>query len=231
MRRDREAWEALESGSDHSLLRIYGWSPWTVSLGRHQNPEKSLDFEELSRRGYGWVRRPSGGRAVFHAEELTYCLAAPLEDIFEGSIAESHHRISQALLRFYRKLGLSPRLSNPAPARELDPQLPDPCFLAPGLSELELEGKKMAGSAQFRGKRAFLQHGSLPIGPAHLDLADLMPGDPASRKETRRQLNSRSACLSLHLDRVPSRQRLAESLMDAFCEEFQIKAPEIQDFR
>ncbi|MCP4545874.1 MAG: hypothetical protein GY835_05330 [bacterium] len=208
------------------VLRTYTWDPWTVSLGQGQQPDMALDLAELRRRGYGWVRRPTGGRAVFHADEITYAVIAPLRGPFAGSLSETHSRIAHALQRFYRYLGLETELSRPAPAVELSPRIKAPCFVAPGLAELEVDGRKIAGSAQRRGRRAFLQHGSLPIGPAHLELIDLLPfaeGDSDARARMRRVLARRSTCLRDLLPEIPSVGELQILLAQAFAEEFALR--------
>jgi len=222
MRRDFLLYQRREEEPASPALRVYGWEPWTVSLGRHQDPGASLDREEIARRGFGWVSRPTGGRAVFHARELTYCLVARQEPPFDGGLADTHQKIAGALLRFYRGLGLAPELTRPAPARELDPRSQAPCFVAPGLAEIELEGRKLAGSAQLRGRQAFLQHGSLPLGPEHLLLPALLPGSDELRARMTRSLASRSLCLEDCLPALPPRDELAGSLAAAFAGEFGI---------
>ncbi len=227
MRRDREMLAALDSpdADDSALptLRLYAWQPWTVSLGKAQDPARALDLAEVTRRGYGWVRRPTGGRAVFHAEEITYAVAAPFQGPFASGLAETHRRIALALARFYRAYGAEPTLSRPAPPADLDPRSSAPCFLSPGLAELELDGRKLAGSAQRRGRRAFLQHGSLPLGPAQLELADLLPLDDAARERVKRNLAERSTCLADLLDPLPTRRELHARLAAAFASEFGIR--------
>jgi len=167
--------------------------------------------------------RPTGGRAVYHAEEITYCVVSTLKGPFSGSLAQTHRRIAAALLRFYRGLGIRAELTRPAPAVELDPRSPSPCFIASGLAEIETEGRKLAGSAQFRGHRAFLQHGSLPVGPAHLDLAGWLPGSEASRSRARRILAAGSASLAELIPSLPPLPILRSALVEAFAEEFRIE--------
>ena len=223
MRRDRALYDKLEEEPGPPALRIYGWRPWTVSLGRHQDPTASLDLDEIARRGYGWVRRPTGGRAVFHAREITYCLAARQEPPFDGGLADTHRKIAGALLRFYRSFGLEPTLTRPAPARDLDPRSQAPCFVAPGLAEIELEGRKLAGSAQRRGRHAFLQHGSLPLGTEHLLLPRLLAGSVPLRARLARGLAARSISLEECVPKLLSRAELARRLAEAFAEEFRIR--------
>ena len=222
MDRDLALFRELEEGRALPALRLYCWDPWTVSLGRHQRPEKALDLDALARRNLPWVMRPTGGRAVFHAEEITYCVAAPLEGSFAGGLAGTHRSIAGALLRFYRALGVEAELTRPAPPEKLDPRLPSPCFLAPGEAEIEWRGRKLAGSAQLRGRHAFIQHGSLPTGPAHLDLASMLPGTDEHRTHSREILASKSVSLREILERPPSSASLMEMLAAAFAEEFRL---------
>jgi len=228
MARDRALFDELEhaeesEGAPLPALRLYGWRPWAVSLGKHQDPERSVDLGALSRRGYDWVLRPTGGRAVLHAEEITYAVAAPLSGPFGDGLSSTHRGIAGALARFYRKLGLPVTLTRLAPPTDLDPRSPAPCFIAPGLAELELDGRKLAGSAQRRGRRAFLQHGSLPLGRAHLELADLLPVDPSRRERLREALDAGAVALGELLPELPDRPALETMLADAFAEEFAIR--------
>ncbi len=227
MMRDRALFASIEhceEGADPPApaLRLYFWKPWAVSLGRHQDPERALDRSALAERGYDWVRRPTGGRAVLHADEITYCIVAPLLGPFAGGLAASHRRIAAALARFYQGFDLSVGLTRPASPKDLDPRVVAPCFVAPGLAELELAGRKLAGSAQRRGRRALLQHGSLPLGPAHLELADLLPLAPIDRREMKRTLAAAAVSLGELQEGLPGRSDLESRLAAAFAAEFDI---------
>ncbi len=222
MDRDMALFQELEEGRGLPALRLYAWNPWTVSLGRHQKAEKALDLAAMAERSIPWVMRPTGGRAVYHAQEMTYSVVAPTEGSFAATLAGTHKSIAGALLRFYRELGVDAHLTRPAPSGDLDPRSPAPCFVAPGLAEIEYEGRKLAGSAQLRGHRAFLQHGSMPLGPAHLDLADFLPGSDSSRRRAREVLSSKSASLSELLQALPAMDTLFDLLAAAFSEEFAI---------
>ncbi len=228
MARDRALFDAIEKHSEDRgappppVLRLYAWRPWAVSLGQHQDLDRTIDRKALTERGYDWVRRPTGGRAVLHADEITYCLVAPLSGPFADGLAASHHRIAAALSRFYRCFNLPVSLTRPASPAQLDPRSPAPCFVEPGLAELELDGRKLAGSAQRRGRRALLQHGSLPLGPAHLELAELSPLEPERRSRMKEKLAAASVSLGEVLPALPSVSELGDSLAAAFAAEFEI---------
>ncbi|HET9949956.1 MAG TPA: hypothetical protein VFQ22_13625, partial [Longimicrobiales bacterium] len=116
--------------------------------------------------GLACVRRPTGGRAVLHAAELTYCLVAPL-GAWAG-VRAAYARINAALAAAMRALGAEAELAG-AGGRALPPGA-GPCFAAPAAGEVVARGRKLIGSAQARVGRALLQHGSILLegGPAVL---------------------------------------------------------------
>jgi lipoate-protein ligase A len=142
----------------HITLRFYGWARPTLSLGYFQSVH-DVNLDECARRGFEWIRRPTGGRAVLHDHELTYSIVAPIEAL-GASVAQSHERISRALAVGLEKLGLHAEFS---PSRASAKEASAACFAAPAFVELTVQGKKIIGSAQVRTKRSLLQHGSIPI--------------------------------------------------------------------
>ena len=80
-------------------LRLFDWNPYTLSLG-HAQPVSDVDMASLSELGWGLVRRPTGGRAILHADELTYSICANLDNpIVSGNVIDSYRRISKGLLK------------------------------------------------------------------------------------------------------------------------------------
>ena len=160
---DEALWLELEEGrSTRPVLRLYGWSPPTFSLGHHQKPGRALDLEYCRTRGYGVVVRPTGGKVVLHDMEVTYSVVG-LQDApaFSGGLDATYGAIATALAGSLLSLGLPVTLERRQ--RASSPREPSPCFLIPTRRELLVGGKKVVGSAQKRGRRAFLQHGSIPI--------------------------------------------------------------------
>jgi lipoate-protein ligase A len=153
----------LESvGKNLSLpcLRLYAWEPPCLSIGYAQ-PSSDIDVGRLSRLGWEWVRRPTGGRAILHTDELTYSVIAPVsEPRVRGSVLESYQRLSQALLVALNKLNI-PAHANPlTPASKV---MAPVCFEVPSNYEIVVQEKKLMGSAQARRKQVVLQHGTLPL--------------------------------------------------------------------
>jgi len=149
----------LESyaGTDESLsptLRLYGWNPAAVSIGRGQAPESLGNLGE-----FDLVRRPTGGGTVLHQHERTYAVIGRLRSPpFGGGVLETYESISVALVAAMRSLGAEARAEKRG-ARVA--QQRGVCFEALSSYEISVGGRKLIGSAQLRRRGAFLQHGSI----------------------------------------------------------------------
>ncbi len=210
-----------------TVLRLYGWEPWCLSLGRNQPaPARILGGpRERLRLGVDVVRRPTGGRSVLHGPEVTYAFACP--DRSWGGPRAVYGRVHRALATALSALGVPLDADDaedqarragesraPGAAARLAPG-PAACFRDPAPGELTVRGRKLVGSAQWRHRRALLQHGSILLSnrqaPARLD-----DEDPASACE-----DPAATALDEILPRVPSRRDLAASLeaeiTRAFC--------------
>ena len=161
---------AEEGRTDGPVLRLYGWRPWCLSIGYHQSLSEACDRDHCLKAGYDIVRRPTGGKAVLHADEITYSVVARHDEApFAGAgLAGAYGLIADALAASLRVLGL-PVTMTMRPLR-IPPRGGAPCFLVPSEKELLVEGRKVVGSAQRRGAKAFLQHGAVPL---HLDYEEL----------------------------------------------------------
>jgi len=182
------------------VLRIYAWSSPTLSLGRNQTALGRYDLDEIRRRKYDVVRRPTGGRAILHHREITYSVTAPAAHA--GDLRESYERINALLMHGLRSLGVGAQVAAPA-ARAAAPGIA-PCFDAPSAGELMLGGRKLAGSAQWRADDALLQHGSILLEDDQSDLAALTTG-------AHRDIPA-PATLREAMGRVPSSSEVAAAL-------------------
>lgn len=157
-------------------LRTYTWSPACVSLGRLQDPSREISARLLRSSGIGVVRRPTGGRSVWHESELTYCVAAsPGHPLASGGITESLAVTGGILADALRSLGIPAELSR-ADRHALNPRMPaNPCFTSHGRMEVTVRGGKVVGSAQARRRGSFLEHGSMIVRNDQTRLADYLP--------------------------------------------------------
>ncbi|MBX9928314.1 MAG: hypothetical protein K2X99_05305 [Gemmatimonadaceae bacterium] len=150
--------------------RIYRWERPTISFGRHESARGYYAAERLTAAGVDAVRRPTGGRALLHDHELTYCVT---ERITEGeSLRASVARFNAILLDALHRLDVPAVVvgRDGAPLRPVDGA---PCFTEPGEGEIALDGRKLVGSAQQRDDGALLQHGSIILADDQPRLATL----------------------------------------------------------
>jgi lipoate-protein ligase A len=157
------------------VLRLYRWAPACLSFGRHEPARRRYRRDRIAERGIDVVRRPTGGRAVWHDAELTYAVAAPVATF--GTLGETYLAIHRTLACALSQLGLPATLA-PAPARAAAPDA-GACFAAPAGGEVLAGGRKVVGSAQLRTRSAFLQHGSVLLDGDQRLVADVSVG-PAS---------------------------------------------------
>jgi lipoate-protein ligase A len=207
MERDRALWQMFEADPRPGVrLRFYRWDPPALSLGFHQ-PEDSVDRMELQRRGYDLVRRPTGGAAVLHVDELTYSISAPLGLAGLGrGVLEIHGAIAAVLAEAFRGVGVDVDFGGDGVPRDFA------CFSGAGGHEMTLGGKKLVGSALRRGRGAFLQHGSILGSSSHLDLTDFIAGADVDARRVARAALEAKTCTLPGLDAPEFAARLAEAL-------------------
>lgn len=158
---DEALMESVRAGTSPPTLRFYGWQPACLSLG-HAQKAAVVDWQACATAGWDVVRRPTGGRAILHVDELTYSVTAPEgEPRLRGGVLDSYLRLSDALARGLVLLGLSPERA-PGPAHARAGQGPV-CFDDPSHYEIIIGGRKLIGSAQARKRGTVLQHGTLPL--------------------------------------------------------------------
>ncbi len=222
MRIDEEGARALQctsSADAHSTLRLYRWNPWAISLGYHQSAD-DLDAGLCAADGIDIVRRPTGGRAILHAEELTYCLVM---ETGRRSVLQVYNDISRALVRGLQLFGVPVALQKSQPnfAETYRQASSIPCFTSSARYEIEWGGRKLVGSAQRRfpdGERdVVLQHGSILCGPAHRRLVDyLHVADPKVRDQIRNEMTEKTVELSEILGAPPDLEHLAGCIRRGF---------------
>lgn len=216
---DEAMLEAGVAGLLVPTLRFYAWQPPAVSLGYFQTLDQSIGLEEIARRGFGLVRRPSGGRAILHKDELTYSVTVPDTGVADGkSVMGSYRSISRGIEAGLALLGLGAKLAERKGEERMRAQgLPTVCFAKAAKCDMTVEGRKIVGSAQTRRRGIIMQHGSVPI---HIDPEEhlaVMPGDGVDEASKAKLMES--ACgVADALGRPVSYEELAAALAQGFSE-------------
>jgi lipoate-protein ligase A len=217
MARDMAILEAVAAGESPPTLRLYGWDPPCLSLGRHQGNE-AVDLGFCRAHGIDAVRRPTGGRALLHHHELTYSVVAPLgTGPMPRGLQDSYRTICGALLRAMQSLGVDADLTG----GEVNLQLPGPrssvpCFEAPAGGEVVVRGRKLIGSALRAHADTILQHGAIVLDwDGRLQAGSLGLADDTS-------LRSHVTTLRDELGRDLARVMLEHSLVKAFSAQFEV---------
>ncbi len=189
-----DTWFALRQNDRAGILRFYGWKPYCISIGCHQDIN-ILDREKVNLAASDVVRRPTGGRAIYHAEELTYSVIFPKSVIGHRELYQFFHKILSDGLR---QLGYMVELkSGESTMPVLRHRISDyACFTSSAYSEIQYQGRKVVGSAQKIYKKTILQHGSVIIGKAHLKLADFLLSESAERILIEQELREKTITLS-----------------------------------
>ena len=191
---DQAIAEACAAGDSPATLRFYRWQPPAVSLGRHQ-PLAEIDLAAVERLGYEVVRRPTGGRAILHTDELTYSVAAVAQEPrVHGGVMDAYLRLSNALVAGLAQLGVVATKADAHVRAGAD--VSAACFEVPSAYELTAGGRKLMGSAQSRRAGYVLQHGSLPLVGDIARVVDVLalPAEDAAR--LRAELRTRACTLA-----------------------------------
>jgi len=170
---DEAILEAHLAGETPPTLRVYGWHPPAVSLGRFQRVDRSVDLDACRQLGVDVVRRPTGGRAILHtADEVTFGLVICAQRLGASGVMDAYRALAQGIIAGLRLLGLEARLvERTGPSGSAAAQDPA-CFAVKARCDLVVGSAKLVGSAQVQRQGAILQQNSLPLR--------LRPGDWAA---------------------------------------------------
>jgi lipoate-protein ligase A len=213
---DEAILSSVVTGASPPTLRFYAWSPPCLSLGRSQ-PLADVHLETCRAAGVDVVRRPTGGRAILHADELTYSLALLQSDPrAAGDLIDSYRRLSEGLMAGLQILGVGAEQvsgEQRLPAAELTPV----CFETPSDYEITVNGRKLVGSAQWRARGGVLQHGSLPLQGDLARIVDYVMLE-ADREEQRFAVRARATTLNEALGRTLPFAKVAQALANGFAQ-------------
>ena len=213
---DEAILRAVAAGLAPPTLRLYAWKPPCLSLGRGQ-PLADVDLQAVQAAGFDLVRRPTGGRAILHVDELTYSLVAPeAEPRVAGSIVESYRRLSAGLMRGLERLGIA---GLAADQRVENRRLEGPvCFEVPSDYEIVTGGRKLVGSAQMRAQGVVLQHGALPLYGDITRICPLLTARPDPAR-----VRARATTVEEALGRPVTWDEAAEALAAGFAEALNLR--------
>jgi len=208
-------------GGEINILRLYGWNPRAISIGFHQSPE-IVDVVHCKSEGIDFVRRPTGGRAILHDNEVTYSLILRGGEFnFEEVYSQVHLAIAAAIL----KLGVEADLVNTKPSKgHLNSGSGNfTCFTSAAKTELAYKGKKIVGSAGRQYRDALLIHGSILLGSGHKEIIKFLHLPYKRQKSVKSALASKTSDLSTILGKQVDSHEVIEHLIESFSKVFQAK--------
>ena len=174
---DRAIAKSVDAGESPSTFRLFRWERPSITIGYGQHAAEVIDLDLCERDGVPVSRRPTGGRAVFHDRELAFSVVGFIDDArFRNSLADTFRFMGFVLNRACGSLGLDVSGGNDKP--DSTPRLgigKAPCFLSSSRHEVRWHGKKIAGIAQRRYTRVFLQQGSILTGKGHERILRYIP--------------------------------------------------------
>ncbi len=211
---------ALVNGTGEPTIRVYGWQPFAISLGWNQSMDE-IDYTKAIAAGIDVVRRPTGGRAILHAEELTYSVVMRVK---EKNVLVVYDDISRALVAGLQELGALVVIE------KSQPHFPSlyrttsavACFSSTGRYEIKCQGKKLVGSAQRRyatdyGEEVVLQHGSIILSSSHKQIVEFLNLLSKEQRDALcHELDEKTTDLSTVLNRTVTFQETAEAVLFGF---------------
>ncbi len=197
-------------------LRLYSWEIPCLSLGYAQ-PSSQADAERLRDHRWELVRRPTGGRAILHTDELTYAIAIPHDHpIAIGGVLESYRHLSRGLIVALQMLGLEVEISPQHHITKEERKKPV-CFEVPSSYEITVQGKKLVGSAQVRRQHGVLQHGAIPLTGDITRICQVLRFEsPALRQRAIERVRGRAATVQSLLGCPVTWQQVADALIEGF---------------
>ncbi len=216
---------AYKCKPDEAFFRLYRWNPFCISIGANQSFD-DIDLSKTAKDGIDVVKRPTGGRAILHAEEWTYSVIFPLN--YQYSPKEIYELISEALIRGLTKY--NPLLSK-SELESVQPNIPklleEPsgvlCFASTAKNEVKFSGKKIIGSAQRKLDKTILQHGSILCGTYHQKLAEYLKTDSETKIKLGNDLTEKTIEIETILNESVNYDQLKICLTQGFEDFLQIK--------
>jgi lipoate-protein ligase A len=219
---DFDVFLAENFGQGNAFLRLYRWNPYCISIGTNQSIE-DIDLDKTRYHQIDVVKRPTGGRAILHSQEITYSVIYPIEPT--SSAKNIYNEINLALLKglinFDSRLNVIDLEHNQPDFKEFyKSEISAICFAISAKSELNYNGKKLVGSAQRKLGNIILQHGSILCGEYHKRIVDYLNVADEKRSEMLNEISSTTIDLKSALNIEVDYAKLSTSILNGFKEHF-----------
>ena len=199
-----------------NTLRFFRWEPSAVSIGYFQSMEEEVDIEACNRLGIDYVRRRTGGGAVYHDRdgELTYSLIVSEDHpLISRDFQKTYETLCSGIVRGLRVLGV-------------------PAEFKP-INDIIVDGKKISGNAQTRSMNVVHQHGTIlrDVDPTLMFTVLKVPSEKI-RDKMIKSVKERVTSVKNYLKREVRFEELKNALIRGFEETFNIKLVpgEVTDF-
>lgn len=210
---DYAIFKSYIEGKSGVTVRFYGWVATALSLGKFQSME-NIDTSNCRMKGIDVVRRPTGGRAIIHlTDELTYSVVGGMRSGLPDGLEKSYLYVCHALAKGLKLMGIDAGIKK----RRKNIENKVICYLSTSLSDIEVSGKKLIGSAQLREGGNFLQHGSLPLSSCEKYIGWVFRFD--SQEELRKKIelyNLKTASLNKLMPTELDRNSLMANIISGF---------------
>src|SRR5256714_15374961 len=173
-------------------LRVFRWVQPFILLGRFQSVEREIDSDRCQQLGVALVRRPTGGRAVYHRDEFTYSIVIGKRDGVPAGVVAAYAYLAQGLIAALQSLGVPTVLSD----ERVNKHPSAACFASSTQADLTSAGFKLVGSAQVWKDESLLQQGSLPLDDRAPEFFDMLRfPDGAARQQALRLYSEKTTPL------------------------------------
>lgn len=207
------------------VLRFYRWQPYCISLGANQS-FSDVNLQKASNDGIDVVKRPTGGRAILHSEELTYSVIYPIGKNLSSKnlYRDINLAIKNGLINYDPKLNEIELENNQINFRKFYKEDKSSiCFAVSSRNELNYSAKKLVGSAQRKIGNVILQHGSILCGDYHLKIIDYLNLNNDNVSQVRKDMIETTDDLQNILNNKVDYKNLIQSIISGFESHFMAK--------
>lgn len=214
--------ELAKSFPQNPILRLYRWKPYCISLGANQRVDE-VNVSKALTDNIDIVKRPTGGRAILHSEELTYSVVFPLDLNYSARAIynEINLAIREGLILYDSLLNQLELEHNQVDFKNFYKEDKSAiCFAVSSKSEINFNNKKLVGSAQRKIGKVVLQHGSILCGDYHLRITEYLNFDDEKKREMKNEITETTIDLCSILKREINYEYLSECLIQGFKKHF-----------